>query len=132
MASNAASSELYTLAFPLNFISLRFAILTTAPSGAKVPLRIFSVPSLLSGSSMFLTILPASTSRVNCTDERFSVIVFPVTVSVSPLRTPMPSNFWRISWTPPILSRSAMAYFPPGRMSAMYGVRFLILSKSLI
>ena len=128
MATKAASSELNTLALPLNFVSLRSAIFMTAPSGAKEPVRIFRVPSVLSGSSTVLTILRYHLEGLN--NDIFSLIVSPVTVNVLPLRTPKLSNL-RMTCIPPILSKSAIA-FPPGRISAICGVCFLILSKSLI
>jgi hypothetical protein len=43
--SNAESSESKTLALPTNLSDFRPAILTTAPSGARLPNNIFNVPS---------------------------------------------------------------------------------------
>ena len=54
--SNATSSVSKTLAVPINLVMSTPAVLITAPSGAKLPLRITAVPTSCMGVSTDLTI----------------------------------------------------------------------------
>ena len=77
------SSPSNTLALPVNFVISTPAVLITAPSGAKVPLRITAVPTPCNGFSTSLTICCSDVlETLYCLI--FSSIVFPVTVSTLP------------------------------------------------
>ena len=58
------------------------------------------------------------------------MIVFPVTVRQSPCISPLLISTFINGATPPILTSSAIEYFPLGFKSARTGVFFPILSKS--
>ena len=58
--------------------------------------------------------------------------VRPVTVRAPACTRPASTIRLAINWMPPALSTSSATYLPPGRKSAMIGVRRLIASKSSI
>ena len=61
---------------------------------------------------------------------RFSATVLPVTVMQSPWRRPASRSIFMSGIVPPILTNSAMTYFPLGLRSASTGTRFPISVKS--
>src|SRR5579875_781044 len=105
------------------------AILTTAPSGASIPRRMTRPPVGLKGrSAVAITTCPGVSTASLTSSPRLR----PVGVAVVAWTRRASTIRFAINWIPPALSTSSAHHFPPGRKSAMIGVRWLIVSKSSI
>ncbi len=126
-ASNAASSVSNTRAVPRNVSTFLPAILTTAPSGARLPRRIARPPfGLIGFESGRTTSCPFGSIIASAS----SPIVLPVTVGAELLRMPASFNRLAISRAPPALYISVATKRPLGFKSANSGTVLLMRSKS--
>ena len=103
------------------------ASFTIEPSGARLPLRIACPPVALIGVSIGCT---TCCPGVSTASAAIFAIVRPSTVRSSPWSRSLLSSSRITIATPPAAYMSAARYRPPGRMSAMSGVRSATSEKS--
>ncbi len=128
IASLANFSESKTLAVPSKKVPSFPVIFATLPSLAKFPYKILIWPVFFIGSEIgFITFWFSSK---DFTLDKFSEIVFPVTVMQSGCNMSLSSINFKTAGTPPTLCKSSIKYFPLGFKSAKKGVSLEIFWKS--
>jgi hypothetical protein len=101
-----SSSESNALAGPLKRRPSLPVIFATAPSGARVPRRIWMWPESLIGAFQgWITSWPSARP---CSPATFSASVRPVTVLQSPCIAPSASSSWITAGMPPTRCRSSI------------------------
>ena len=125
MAFMPSSSELKTLAVPvkLSAFSLTADCFTTAPSGAKFPLRIAIPPSFLYGLLRGLMTSLSETSPLCAISFIFLPLVERLSLNLS-------FKTFNTPGIPPAYSRSSIKSSPPGRILVNCGDSLPNLSKS--
>src|SRR5216683_1282383 len=126
-AANASSSRSKTRAGPAWRGRSCPAAFTTAPSGARLPVRMYRPPLGLSGAESGLTTCWPGASEA-C--SACSVQGLPSTTFASPCKRPPSRSLRHNSGVPPARWKSVATKRPPGFRSAISGVRRLMASKS--